>query len=372
MYFGQILLYFYRFYDKMHYQNEGIVMRKLIVGGTFDENEGKSSYIVSELIKSLGKDWDYINGGNISYIQNFSPEGIDVLLWMPNISNDEAKIIGDLKVKNPRMILIQSKRVIEKEYLPSDVVGRLLKSHALLGIMITKEVNQYRYRLLDPLGNQWTDSSNIADIGVAINSRLDYLLGLSRIGSIKKEIESQYIVPSEFIDIIKEYGSNFTKFVNAVNPNRLLGNASTRCAKGFPAIRMENHILVTKRNVDKQTLNEDDFVLVEQDVNKSVYYKGENKPSVDTPIQLKLFKYYPNVKFMIHGHAYVKDGLFTSHKVPCGYMEEFDEIKGLIPNTDATNFKINLRGHGCLILANDLNYLKEQIVKLYSRPFPEQ
>lgn len=30
-------------------------MRKVIVGGTFDEQGGKSSYIVSELSQSLGK-----------------------------------------------------------------------------------------------------------------------------------------------------------------------------------------------------------------------------------------------------------------------------------------------------------------------------
>ena len=346
-------------------------MRKVIIGGTFDEQGGKSSYIISELSKSLGNEWESINGGNIQFIRDFDPSGINVLIWMPNVSNDEIKVIGDLKVKNPKMILIQSKRVIEKEYLPSDVVGRLLKSHALLGIMITKENNEYRYRLLDPLGNQWTDTHNISDVGIAINKRLDYLLNLSRIGSIKTEIAEDYEVQKEFIDIIKRYGIEFTKFVNAVNPNRLLGNASTRCAKGFPAMRMDNHLLVTKRNVDKQTLNKDDFVLVDSRMEKSVHYKGDNKPSVDTPIQIKLFDFYHNVKFMIHGHAYVKEGLFTSHKVPCGYIEEFEEIKLLMPYKDATNFKINLRGHGCLILADNLNYLEKQIEQLYSRPFPE-
>ena len=201
--------------------------------------------------------------------------------------------------------------------------------------------------------------------------RSDYLLGLSRVGSVRTEIVEDYLVQEEFIEIVKRYGTEFTKFVNAVNPNRLLGNASTRCTKGFPAMRMDNHILVTRRNVDKQTLSKDDFVLVEANMEKAVHYKGDNKPSVDTPIQLKLFQFYHNVKFMIHGHAYVKDGMFTSHKVPCGYIEEFEEIRELVPYKDATNFKINLRGHGCLILADSLSYLEKQIEQLYSRPFPE-
>lgn len=347
-------------------------MRKLIVGGTFDENGGKGSYIVESLAKSLGDDWELVNGGNIGYIRDFDPAGINVLIWMPNVSNDESKIIETLKHRNQRMILIQSKRVIEKEYLPSDIIGRLLKSHSLLGIMITKENDKYRYRLLDPLGNLWKDTDNISEIGETISKRLEYLLDLNRVNSVKTDIKETYKVSPEFIVLIKEYGTEFTKYVNAINPNRLLGNASTRCAKGFPAIRMNNHILVTRRNVDKQTLNEDDFVLVENSIKPVVNYKGDNKPSVDTPIQIKLFEHYKNVKYMIHGHAYVKDGVFTSSKIPCGYIEEFEEIKELIKDVDSTNFKINLRGHGCLILSDNLDYLKEQINNLYSRPFPEE
>lgn len=347
-------------------------MRKVIIGGTFDNLNGKSSYIVDSLHKSLGKDWECVNGGDIDYIRTFEPTGIDVLIWMPNVSNDESKIIDSLKVKNPRMILIQSKRVIEKEYTESDIIGRLLKSHSLLGIMITKESDKYRYKLLDPLGNQWQDTFDVSDIGESINSRLSYLLKLTRINSKKTDIKEDYKVPAEFIEIVKEYGNEFTKFVNAVNPNRLLGNASTRCAKGFPAIRMDNHILVTRRNVDKQTLNEEDFVLVDGHIDSVVNFKGDNKPSVDTPIQIKLFEHYSNVKYMIHGHAYVDGGIFTNSKIPCGYVEEFEEIKELIKDKSSSNFKINLRGHGCLILADNLEYLREQIQFLYSRNFPER
>lgn len=176
-------------------------MKMVIVGGTFDESNGKSSYIVESLYKSLGDDWECINGGHIDYVRTFDPTGIDVLIWMPNVSNDESKVIESLKVKNPRMILIQSKRVIEKEYTPSDIIGRLLKSHSLLGIMITKENNEYRYRLLDPLGNQWQDTNHVEDIGKTINNRLKYLLKLTRINSKKIEINEDYKVPDEFIDL---------------------------------------------------------------------------------------------------------------------------------------------------------------------------
>lgn len=148
-------------------------MKKVIVGGTFDNNGGKSSYIVSCLAQSLGNDWECINGGTLEYIRQFDPVNLEVLIWMPNISNDEVKTIGDLKVKNPDMTLIQSKRVIEKEYQPSDVVGRIQKSQSAMGIMITKEDDQYRYRLLDSIGNVVADTKEVAEIGFAIIDTLE-------------------------------------------------------------------------------------------------------------------------------------------------------------------------------------------------------
>jgi len=57
-------------------------------------------------------------------------------------------------------------------------------------------------------------------------------------------------------------------------------------------------------------------------------------------------------------------------KIPCGYVEEFDEIASLV-DKNSVNFSINLRGHGCLILAGDLDYLSRSINRLYGRPFPE-
>ena len=348
-------------------------MKKLIVGGTFDETGGKPSYFVQQLADSLGQDWECVNGGNLEYIRTFSPVGCNVLLWMPHISNDESKILNDLKKLNPYMILIQSKRVIEKDYTAGDVIGRLLQSHSQLGIMIRKHEDVYWFDVLDPLGNVWITTDSINQVGTAVRDRVDYLLSMTRVGSIKKNLTppQAYEPPDEFIKMIQSFGNEFAKFIKTVNPTRLLGNASTRCTKGFPAIRMDDYILVTRRNVDKETLSAADFVLVEDHLNKSVHYAGDAKPSVDTPIQVKLFEYYKNVQYMIHGHAYVSDGVFTHNKVPCGFLEEFDEVVALVPDSEQSNFTINLKGHGCLIMANDLDYLAEQKAKLYARPCPE-
>lgn len=150
-------------------------MKKMIVGGTFDNENGKASYIVGKLAESLGEDYECVNGGNLDYIRNFNPEGINVLIWMPNISNEEIKNLNNLKLLNPSMILIQSKRVIEKQYEVIDVVNRIDKSQSELGIMITKRDDKYRFRLLNAVGDIVIDSNDIMQLGTAIRIALEHI-----------------------------------------------------------------------------------------------------------------------------------------------------------------------------------------------------
>ena len=57
--------------------------------------------------------------------------------------------------------------------------------------------------------------------------------------------KSEIKPPDEFVGVVHRMGDRFSGFVNAVNPNRLLGNASTRCSYGFPAARgVSDRILV--------------------------------------------------------------------------------------------------------------------------------
>ena len=341
-------------------------METLIVGGTFDRNRGRSSKVVAQLANNLN--WPCINGGHIDELDTINFTEIDVLVWMPNINNVEDKILPRIKKINQKLLLIQSKRVIEKDYSVNDVIGRLLQSHSNLGIMITTENEQFCFKLVDPLGNLWANTLLITELSTALLDRVTQIRTMQRVGSTQLGDLREFNIEPEFISIIQQYGTEFTKFVNAVNPNRLLGNASTRCARGFPGIRMNNSIYVTRRNVDKQTLSNNDFVEVDP-IERRVGYYGPNKPSVDTPIQIRLFNFYKNVNYMLHGHVYVKDGILTSHTIPCGYIDEFDEIVKFVPDNNSSNFIINLRGHGCLIMANNLEYFKNQTLK--ARPFPE-
>lgn len=342
-------------------------MKNLIVGGTFDGADGKPSKIVATLAEGLN--WKCLNGGSLESLSKLKFEELDSLLWMPNISNDEEKILPNIKKVNPKLLLIQSKRVIEKSYTESDIIGRLLASHASLGIMITNEGNRLHFKLLDPLGNQWADTGDVSILASAISRRVTQLQSMRRVGCHQVGLYEPFQIDDEFLQIVRSYGNKFTQYVNAVNPNRLLGNASTRCTKGFPSQRGDGRIYVTRRNVDKVTLSSEDFVAV-LPLTDVVNYYGEYKPSVDTPVQLRLFQYYPKINYMLHGHVYVETGTITKSKIPCGYIEEFEEITGLMSSSDSENFCINLKGHGCLILASNLEYFRG--LKLLGRPFPEK
>lgn len=150
-------------------------MKKIIVGGTFDHANGKASYIVSKLAESLGEEWECVNGGKLEYIRSFNPENLTALIWMPNISNEEIKNLNNLKLLNPQMTLIQSKRVIEKQYEVVDVVNRIDKSQSELGIMITKKDDKYRFLLLNVAGKIVIDTYDIMQLGTAINTALEHI-----------------------------------------------------------------------------------------------------------------------------------------------------------------------------------------------------
>lgn len=73
---------------------------------------------------------------------------------------------------------------------------------------------------------------------------------------------------------------------------------------------------------------------------------------------------------MLHGHCYITDAPMTSMAIPCGAVEEADEILSCV-DKNADFITLNLKGHGCLIMAG-ANRLDDMFnVKFVVRPIPE-
>jgi hypothetical protein len=120
--------------------------------------------------------------------------------------------------------------------------------------------------------------------------------------------------------------------------------------KMFPSTRY----FFSRRDVDKNRLTVNDMVLVSD----STYY-GTHKPSVDTPIQIELYKKCPHIFYFIHGHAHVPNQPTTSEYYPCGDLRE---VPGILQLIDHNRFGIiNLKNHGFLIYADSIEHLKAMV-----------
>ena len=362
----------------------------LIVGGTFDREGGRSSGLVRSIIEGLhytnAFDIAAVNGGTVSELHDeILPFVTDyqIVFWFANVSNDEVKL-RDVKAINPKVILVTSKRNDNNKYTFAELISRSLAIKANLTVEFSRQDDKFNMMLFDPLGNVFYDGLEVADLCAAMAERLKKLITFTRVPTIQETELERPEVPneSEFFNFAHSCADIFHNLIQpAKGTERFLGNMSFRCQNGFPSFRGENGIIfVSKRNVDKSDIEAESFVPTFLDENTNVKYFGDNKPSVDTPVQLRLYKLFPWANYMLHAHCYVDtDGipgammLRTNNPVPCGALEEVQEIFKIIPKliTDVEGtvhmfnknaprlLAINLVGHGCILIAKDVEILKE-------------
>lgn len=334
----------------------------LYVAGSFNDDKGKESKIAKTIFEAIAQpDTLYINGGNftkleelISRIQEFG-----LIYWFADVPNDKPKLISEIKKKNKACVLVTSKRNVEKKYDLQEMLYHALGNKSNLFLEITKN-EKYFGRVIDPLGNVFLDyNDNFSLVGKAVEKRANELLGYTRVSSEKCGETMKVPDEKEFFHIIKGYADTFHSLVHA-NPkatNRFFGNASFK----------SDLIYVTKRNIDKRDINNDGFVAVKQTL--PVQYFGDHKPSVDSPTQISLYNYYPNIKYMLHSHVYIKNAPYTEKIMPCGALEEVGEINNLFPERETVNFFVNLKGHGSLALTDNIGPFKN--IQYTARKIPE-
>lgn len=358
----------------------------LFVGGNFDKDGGRPSSVVnilSENIKNQGCSVNCINGGSFENLKeiydSFDSEDERTVLWFPNVPNDEEKI-RDVKSKSPKVILVTSKRN-NGEYSFQEMVNRMLESKANLSLEFSKISSEsksiYKTSVYDPLGNSWASSTDLSLVTQALVKRLSFLSNITRQNTISCPGEVEIVDNQEFFEIIKQHAETFHNLIHPVDEvKRFLGNASFRCERGFPSFRGDSDIIyVSRRNIDKRFVDKENFVPVrfEEDEKKngSIYYYGKNKPSVDTPIQVRLYKEFPYINYMLHSHCYIEGAPFTKESVPCGAVEEVGEITNLIKEnySNDSDYFINLIGHGSIVMSKDLGPLKN--IEYIGRPVPE-
>lgn len=360
-------------------------MNILLVGGRFDDDGGRpSGYItkLAEALRALGVKVDDFNGGpydRLPLLVNAVAGQGDVVLWFADVPNDKEKVVGNIKRKYPRTLLVTSKRNEPKgtwEYSFQEVVAHALRLKSNLVVQFRHDITDRRRVLadiFDPLGNHYPfgDPIDIQQLARCLLMRLRQLRTYTRMGSHQA---GDYIdVPDDatFFQVIKLHAETFHELLNPQQTDRFLGNASFRCARGFPSFRgPDEKIFVSRRNVDKRYIGQDAFVAVEPNPQDRVQYYGEHKPSVDTPIQLRLYHYYRKINYMVHGHVYVQGGYDIdpwNNPIPCGAMEEVEHLCRFDRDTEL--LALNIKHHGCIIMGATAVNLGA--AKFSARPAPE-
>jgi hypothetical protein len=361
----------------------------IIVGGKFDDDGGKPSGYIQKFYTALSAmcpNTKLFNGGyfdmlNTTIFEQFL-NGKQVIFWMPDVPNDKEKIVLKIKTNYPHAILITSKNNLEDKYNVLELISRALmtKSNLLLSFRKTVTSNNIEATIYDPLGNCYGQSTDIEQIVTFLMNRIIKLLSFTRVKSVCTSDSVEYPIekPEAFFSTVQRYADVFHDLIHASNTTRMLGNASFRCENGFPSFKTDTgDIFVTRRNVDKRQISIESFVPVHLLDNEctqmQVRYKGNHKPSVDTPIQLMLYRYYKDIKFMIHSHTYISDKYVkettANYPIPCGAIEEFYEIVKCVPSRNTYFAQINLLGHGSLVMSSTIERL--QNIDYLPRNIPE-
>lgn len=347
------------------------INRVLIVAGNFDDLGGSpSGYAAKVFDDTMFPDTTIMNGGSWQDLED-AMRDIDVydaVLWFPNIDNSKPKLVRQIKQQNRRCMLVTSKNNTGDRYSSLEIISRALDTKSNLLVEFKKNDGLVYAKVWDALGNVFFNSSDPVGLKECLASRINVLSSYTRIGS--KKVGDALAIPNEerFFEIARGYASRFHELIHAVNSERFVGNLSFRCENGFASFRHDNVIYISRRNIDKRDIGVDGFVAVSLKDLDQVHFYGNNKPSVDAPIQSRLYDYFPNINYMIHSHAYIEHRPFTNKVVPCGAIEEVDEITSIV-SEESYFFARNLLGHGSIVGSNHVCQLND--IRYIAREFPE-
>ena len=172
-------------------------MKILLVGGTWDFNNGKASKLVDSVYDCIGQyiikncldiDIEFYNGGNyenLKKIISLSPM-FDFVFWWANVSNELPKI-RNVKEIAPFTMLVNSKRN-DNKYDFQELVQRSLAAKANLTFVFKKNNdNLFEITIFDPLGSVWYQGEDIRKAVVSCMDRLLFLKRMTRQGTKKSE-----------------------------------------------------------------------------------------------------------------------------------------------------------------------------------------
>jgi hypothetical protein len=268
------------------------------------------------------------------------------------------KIVGEIKKIHPEILLVPFK-IIEKDKGVGDVLRWMLNIHAALSVYSYLGESKVLH-IVDALGNGITVSKeNLPEALAQEIYRFSHAIR-------RRSVWMGPVVPvvphlRAFVDFSRKMEPAFSNIIGNVVVGRWPGNFSFRCAQGFLSARSGNGFVVTKRNVAKSGLTEQDFVFVSLDLSgeKLQYWGDKNaKPSIDSPGHRLIYEELDWVEGIVHGHLHVigdEECVYGGmlERWPCGAENEAKEILKVAPKTCQKIWIVNVAGHGFVALIGD-------------------
>lgn len=346
--------------------------------------------VVVRTIKKNYTDVDIFNGGDTDKILETVEKGnYNIVFWFVKDIDDDT-VLFRIKQTNFKIILIVCETIGNEPFMAA--LGQIFKVKINLLFLYDEGI----FKCIDPLGNLWYEGKSIEECIQKSVDRINFLNGIKRestiqadeeIGSLawyfnqfkqeyvqNNDITKEEVDESELLELVKKYAKVYTKeTTHSDDVEKVLANPGFRCIKGLPSFRHRDVIYVTKRTITNMYIENEDFVPM---ISKEgqLYYQGNSKPTVDSPIQIKLYEHFPNINYILHSHCYIDGAVFTSKNYPCGAIEEVEEILRTIQEAyktfDKDFYVVNLVGHGSYAMGRTVKDLEN--IKYIGRKMPEK
>jgi hypothetical protein len=344
----------------------------LIIAGVFNDKGGTASPFAEAFAEQANPLFNMriVNGGTPQQLEETinSVERCHAVVWIAHV--DDSSYVPRIKEANKRCLLVQARRNDRHRNTLGEIVTDMLKYRINLCLVVDHDSWQFDFKVIDALGNLWYEGADASKVITLLKWYICYVLDLTKVSSVCFDVNNgNAVIEDDFYKIIRLYDAMFKTISGKLIEGLPDDESLYRFIHGYPSMRVDDVILVSGRSIEGGGIGKSDFMAVEYR-KKRVFYSGGVKPSSDAAVHLQLYDYYKDIKYIIHGHCYVEHAPTTMMHVPCGYLEEVEEIKKIYQGRHHSDFVINVLGHGCYICAENLGYFTQ--CRPAARAFPEK
>lgn len=319
-------------------------MKVVIAGGS----KGHSSGIVRKIQNNGHQIWKFNGYSNFEEFFKNVQSKIDevrphIIIWLVDFK--EIPILN----KPPGSLLLYGKYVGHREKLYSSFIShKIINETKSDGVIIIKPIvkNFYRFELVDKLGNYWGKARNFTKFMKSIVKLYEFY-AKSNYGSVVHQPRLIVPEPSQKLELLIDMTTDLSVRIGLHYDVEDLVDFNLNYTRLYPSIREGQGLFVSKRNVENNFIEITDMVYIED----NTYFNMTNICAIDTPFHSKIYEKYPQINFIIHGHAYIKNVPYTKEYYDCGDINNLENLElkdwGLL----------NLKNHGFLIYTHSMQQL---------------